>query len=235
MGIYSLVDKQFGEMIVCTRKGMSSMTVRWDNGRLRICIPEGVSEKWIFNTLEPMRNRILLLNHHAISYGIGQEIVCYRHKVKIGTYDGGSRGIGYGGDGSDLYVNISKDADITDSNIIETISLCICRLMARRAEGVLIPHAIEVAKSLGVMPRKFVIGRGFHKLGHCTTQKDIQLSHNLMFLPEELIDFVICHELAHLTHMNHSMAFHDLCNKYCNGREATLKRALKNFHWCIIR
>ncbi|MEG2820047.1 MAG: M48 family metallopeptidase, partial [Muribaculaceae bacterium] len=113
-------------------------------------------------------------------------------------------------------MNISKDADITDSNIIETISLCICRLMARRAEGVLIPHAIEVAKSLGVMPRKFVIGRGFHKLGHCTTQKDIQLSHNLMFLPEELIDFVICHELAHLTHMNHSMAFHDLCNKYCN-------------------
>lgn len=57
----------------------------------------------------------------------------------------------------------------------------------------------------------------------------------LVFLPLELSDYVIYHELAHLTEMNHSPRFHALLDSYLGGREAELVRKLKGFVWPVLR
>ncbi len=92
-----------------------------------------------------------------------------------------------------------------------------------------------MAARLGVQPAGWQVGRGLRKLGHCTTQGVIQLSRALMFLPEDLVDLTVCHELAHLTHFDHSPAFHRLLDSYLGGREAELEARLKNFKWPILR
>jgi predicted metal-dependent hydrolase len=56
-----------------------------------------------------------------------------------------------------------------------------------------------------------------------------------MFLPEHLIRYIICHELAHLTHMNHSPEFHALCNQYCDGQEKQLEQQLRQFRFPILK
>jgi len=43
--------------------------------------------------------------------------------------------------------------------------------------------------------------------GSCSTNKNINLSTRLLLVPDEVLDYVIIHELAHLKEMNHSKKF----------------------------
>ena len=50
--------------------------------------------------------------------------------------------------------------------------------------------------------------------GSCSNFGIITLNSELLKVKKELIDYVIVHELAHLTHMNHSKEFHSLVDNY---------------------
>lgn len=67
------------------------------------------------------------------------------------------------------------------------------------------------------------------KWGSCTARGDINLSLYLMMMPDELIDFVLLHELCHTVHHNHSAQFHALLDRLCEGHEKTLAKQLRNY------
>jgi predicted metal-dependent hydrolase len=50
--------------------------------------------------------------------------------------------------------------------------------------------------------------------GSCNSKKRITLNKELCKLPQNLIDYVVVHELAHIKHMNHSEEFHQLIKTY---------------------
>ena len=236
MAKYSYEDKEFGIVIINLRSGMSSTTARWKDGRLHLNAPIGSTRLWIADVIEKLRPKIRLMQtKRTLEYHVGQRIECFHYSVTIGTHSSNRNMFGYGGTGSELYVNIPDGIDISNHNVSKTISTALSRLMADRAEATLIPFARQVAKGLGVNVKSYIIGRGLRKLGHCTYEKEIQLSANIMFFPEELVRYIICHELSHLTHMDHSAQFHNLCNIYCEGRERALIRQLKEFNWPILR
>lgn len=63
--------------------------------------------------------------------------------------------------------------------------------------------------------------------GSCSSKKVLTFNTELIKIKKELIDYVVVHELAHLKHMNHSRAFHDLVDKYL-PESKNYRKELKN-------
>lgn len=61
------------------------------------------------------------------------------------------------------------------------------------------------------------------RLGYCTHDNRIMLNGRLLFAPQKIRDYVICHELAHTKHHNHSKAYWAYLEKIFPGAKATDK------------
>ena len=60
---------------------------------------------------------------------------------------------------------------------------------------------------LGVTLPKLLISNARTRWGSCNSKREIRLNWRLLQAPPHLINYVICHELAHLKEMNHSAKF----------------------------
>mgnify|MGYP001430072983 CR=1 FL=1 len=60
---------------------------------------------------------------------------------------------------------------------------------------------------LKVKPKSIDIVESATKWGSCSSSKKLTFNYRLAMAPLEVIDYVIIHELCHLTHMNHDRSF----------------------------
>ncbi len=71
-----------------------------------------------------------------------------------------------------------------------------------------LPYRLEfLAKKFGYSYEKCRLSHANTRWGSCSSTRTISLNIGLMQVPEELRDYVIIHELAHLNHMDHSRDF----------------------------
>lgn len=229
-------DKEFGRIIITFRRGMRRVVCRWRGGRLHLSVPFGLKPQDVVSILGKDRAKIRALNHGEVAYHDGQVIPCFRTSLSIGTDSRLHNQIlqRVNPDGT-LRLLLPADADFASPVVKRAIGASISYLLERAAGRYLLPFAQEEARRLGLNPLRFEIGRGKTKLGHCTPQRVIQLSRFLMLMPEPLVRCVVCHELAHLTHMDHSPAFYALLDEYLDGHRAELDSQIDHFEWPIER
>jgi predicted metal-dependent hydrolase len=83
-----------------------------------------------------------------------------------------------------------------------------------RGRSFLVRQTMQIAKQHGFKPVKIGVRRQTSRWGSCSGKGNISLNYKLLKYPQNIIDYVIIHELCHLTEMNHSKKFWDLVAKY---------------------
>ncbi len=89
----------------------------------------------------------------------------------------------------------------------ETVKRAVVRWYKRAAHEHLGERVLALAQAARLAPPRVFISPALARWGSCNSRREVRLAWRLVKARPQLIDYVICHELAHLRHMNHSSVF----------------------------
>lgn len=72
----------------------------------------------------------------------------------------------------------------------------------------------EISSVMGVKPHRITIRTQKSRWGSCSSRGTISLSDHLMKMPQNVGDYIIIHELAHLKHLHHQASFWEFVALY---------------------
>lgn len=127
-----------------------------------------------------------------------------------------------------IIVKYPTTADVTSEEIQEEIKLGIDVALRIEARRYLPMRVKELAHLHSLKYNRLFIKNLKSRWGSCSALDNINLNIHLMQLPNDLIDYVILHELVHTIHKNHSKNFwNELGKLLSNYRE--LDKSLRNY------
>ena len=232
---YTLTDPLLGEVTVRTRRGSSRFSARWHDGRVVVIAPPSASQAETLRAITSMRQRLHVRRPTPL-FTLGTPLMLdggITYHFELSSLHPDAIRLHPNADGG--IVAIGSNIPVGTPDTEAAISRLLISSATRLAESHILPRARALAAEHSLNVNGWRISRGRHTLGTCSSRRIITLSSLLIFLPSRLRDYIICHELAHLTEMNHSPRFHRLCDAYCHGSEATLIRDLRTYTWPILR
>ena len=230
-----LTHPDLGIIKYTVRRTARRFLARWRGGVLLLTVPYGATAAETAEAIENMRPRLLVRkpveSFFEFDRGMKFELLSVTIKAVVGY---GARCTLHSLSAREFEIRLDSDADLASSQCVDAVSRWMQSLARSLAPQILLPRATELATSVGATPTRWKLASGKKVLGRCNSRGEISLSAVLVFLPSDLRDYVIFHELAHLREMNHSARFHAVCDMSCGGRERDLERRLKDFRFPLV-
>ncbi|TAK28844.1 MAG: M48 family peptidase [Chloroflexota bacterium] len=101
-----------------------------------------------------------------------------------------------------------------DTDNIKACKEALLRWLNRKTHEHLEPWLIRLASERGFALNRVLIKSQRTRWGSCSKRKTISLNLKLLFIPEDLIRYVLIHELCHTVQLNHSRAFWELIKHF---------------------
>lgn len=229
--MFSFLLKRGGEMEVIEFEGIGKIKIRRSRNikylsvRLApargiwVNVPWGVSQRQIMDFLREKKTWILENQKSVEQYEkdtgvglkIGAEIPTKLHLLKIVATSAETPS--YHLEGKQITLFIPEATDFKKiENIVQQFLIHIYELESRQY---LPPRVKYYAEKYGFHYRRLSFRNNLSNWGSCSAADHISLNIKLMKLPDEIIDYVILHELCHTVEKNHSAAFWKLVESVC--------------------
>lgn len=97
----------------------------------------------------------------------------------------------------------------------DTVPSRVRRWVRARALEEIKPRAERMGKELGRSPARISMRDTRSRWGSCSRAGNLNFSWRLVMAPENVLDYVVAHEVAHLRELNHSARFWALVDTLC--------------------
>lgn len=205
----SFTDAEFGEIIVHKRRGSRGVRIKMGtNGRFVATAPPYTPVIFIKQVVHNSREELRSIAQQSTStaiYDDGQPIG-KRHAVAV-VRTGLVRSPSIKIERQKLLVYLPPGAQIDSGDIQQLIRDSAATILRREAKAYLPKRLAELASAHDFRYERVRFSHAGGRWGSCSSTGTISLNIALMKLADELIDYVLVHELCHTRHMNHSTAF----------------------------
>lgn len=210
------------------------LRIRMAPGRgIWVSVPYGVNKKQTEKFLEENRDWILQTRKNmevyeqdtGVGLKIGAEIKTKLHTLKIIQTDEDKPA--YHIERDTIVLAIPQHVDFRRIEaIVKQLLLDIYTMESRQ----FLPGRVKYwAEKFGFRYGRLSFRNNISNWGSCSYDNNISLNIKLMKLPDEIIDYVILHELCHTVEKNHSGAFWKLVGKVCPDF-AVLRARLRKYN-----
>jgi len=135
--------------------------------------------------------------------------------------------------GNQVVLTVPTEFDSDSEQVQQFIKKVVTEVCRKEAKEYLPVRVQELAIQHGFNYQKVFIKNLKSKWGSCSSNGNINLNLSLMLLPDQLIDYIILHELAHTREHNHGEGFWKLLNTITNGKARELNKEIKKNHKII--
>ena len=192
------------------REKRKTLSIRiWKWWELLVKVPKKVSQKIILDFLEKHKTWISekqnLFEENSQKFEIWEKFLFFWEEFDL----------------CELEAKNDKNVLIFDSKKIftntknpEILRELFIKFYKKEAKKYISKKISEICELLNLSFNKLKITSASSRWGSCNSKKNISFSFRLILAPKKSIDYVIVHELAHLSEMNHSKAFWDLVHDY---------------------
>lgn len=226
--MYEIMDADLGRIVVKPHLRAKRVIVRRKQHYFQLTSPAHASKKSILEAIERLKLQLLkklpekrFIDNKSTIKTLTFDTLIVRSKMQHVFKINLKAGL--------LKVFVPHGTDFYNSEVQEILKKLIVEVLRFEAKRILSPKVARFSEQTGLKYNQVKINKSQSRWGSCSSKKNINLSLFLLFLPEELIDYVILHELTHTVEMNHSERFWTLLNRFCNGKSNTYRKALKAF------
>lgn len=122
-----------------------------------------------------------------------------------------------------------KVSDINSEFSLKYIENVLTQIYRYEAKKLLPPRLTELAQKHEFRFNKVTIRNNKRNWGSCSSKNNISLNLQMMKLPDELIDYILLHELVHTEIKNHGPKFWGKLNVITDGRAKQLAKQVRQY------
>ena len=192
------------------REKRKTLSIRiWKWWELLVKVPRKVSQKIILDFLEKHKTWISekqnLFEENSQKFEIWEKFLFFWEEFDLCELEAKN-------DKNVLIFDSKKF--FTNTKNPEILRELFIKFYKKEAKKYISKKISEICELLNLSFNKLKITSASSRWGSCNSKKNISFSFRLILAPKKSIDYVIVHELAHLSEMNHSKAFWDLVQNY---------------------
>ena len=187
-----------------TRSKRKTLAIYIRNGNIEVRAPLRMSkreiekfitskEKWILNNINQFQKQETQRGNFKLNYG--DIVLCMNKPCRITAIN--EEVIRY--DDGHFYMPSELSSEQIKHACVE-----IYKMIARYE---FTERTYELAQQMSVEPSTVRVNSAKARWGSCSAKKNINFSWRLIMADDEVIDYVIVHELAHIIELNHSDRF----------------------------
>lgn len=207
-----------------TRAGRMSLRIDQQDGSIVLTLPPHLATRhglaFAMSKADWLAARLAALPANIpFADGIALPLLGVPHRLR---HDPDGRGVVWVAEGE---IHVAGHAEHFDRRLTDWLK--------RRAREEITARALPMAASLGRPVGSIRLKDTRSRWGSCSSRGDLAFSWRLLLAPAEVLAYVVAHEVAHLSEMNHSAAFWRLVDDLVADAEtarAWLKRNGAQLH-----